>query len=99
MGDFNTRVGEIPRLEGNTPDTNKNLPMFMNLVSQVNMTIINTLPISKGLFTRFMDNSGNKGTMSLLNYGLVDNDNVSNVTSFKMLGILVDLITPCWSAK
>ena len=82
MGDFNTRVGEIPGLEGNTPDTNKNLPMFMNLVSQVNMTIINTLPISKGLFTRFMDNSGSKGSMSLLDYGLVDNDNVSNVTSF-----------------
>ena len=58
MGDFNTRVGQIPGLEGNTPDTNRNHPMFMNFIAQVNMTIINTMPISKGLFTRFMYNSG-----------------------------------------
>ena len=52
MGDFNTRVGHIPGLEGNTPDTNQNTPLFMNFVSEVNMVIINSLPITKGLFTR-----------------------------------------------
>ena len=77
MGDFNTRVGDIPGLEGNTPDTNANYPMFVNLLSQVNMTIINPLPQSRGLFTRFMN-----GSRSLLDYGLIDNDHVNNVTSF-----------------
>ena len=64
MGDFNTRVGNIPGLEDNTADTNQNMPMFL---AEVNMVIVNSLPISKGLFTRFMDNnSGHHGTKSLL---------------------------------
>ena len=54
----------------------------MSFISQVNMTIINTLPMSKGLFTRFMDNTGAAGTKSLLDYGLIDNDHVNTVTSF-----------------
>lgn len=82
MGDFNTRVGHIPGLEDNTPDTNQNTPLFMNFVSEVNMVIINSLPITKGLFTRFMDNSGLPGTRSLLDYGLVDGDHQDAVTSF-----------------
>ena len=49
MGDFNTRVGELPGLEGNTKDINNNYPMFMSFIQQVNMTIINTLPITKGI--------------------------------------------------
>ena len=77
MGDFNTRVGVLPGLEGNTPDTNANYPMFLSFITQVNMTIINTLPQSKGLFTRFMN-----GSQSLLDYGLIDNDHVNTVTSF-----------------
>ena len=77
MGDFNTRVGRLPGLEGNTPDTNDNYPMFHSFITQVNMTIINTLPQSRGLFTRFMH-----GSQSLLDYGLVDNDHVNTVTSF-----------------
>ena len=82
MGDFNTRVGELQGLAGNTPDTNNNFPMFMNFITQVNMTIINTLPIARGLFTRFMDSSGRPGSKSLLDYGLVDTDHVNSVTSF-----------------
>ena len=82
MGDFNSRVGAIPGLEGNTPDTNRNQPMFMNFVSEVNLFIVNTLPLSKGLFTRFMGSSGLPDTMSLLDYGLVDSDHVNTVTSF-----------------
>lgn len=77
LGDFNTRVGKIRGLEGNLPGTNTNYPAFMSFVSQVNMTIINTLPISKGIFTRFMH-----GSKSLLDYGLIDNDHVSSVSSF-----------------
>ena len=74
MGDFNTRVGEMHGLAGNTPDTNNNFPMFINFITEVNLTIINTLPIARGLFTRFMDSSGRPGSKSLLDYGLVDND-------------------------
>ena len=79
LGDYNTRVGQIPGLEGNTPDTNNNTPMFTNFIRQANLVIVNTLPITKGLFTRFMSNSG-KG--AVLDYGLIDNDNVNTVTSF-----------------
>ena len=61
MSDFITRVGIMTGLEGNTPDTNNNYPMFMKLITDVNMTIINTLPISKGLFTRLMESSGRPG--------------------------------------
>ena len=82
MGDFNSRVGALPGLEGNTPDTNMNTPMFMSFIREVNMIIINTLPLSKGLFTRFMDSSGRPGTKSLLDYGLIDGDHIDTVTTF-----------------
>ena len=82
LGDFNTRVGQIEGLEENTPDTNRNEPMFTGFVSEVNLFIMNTLPMSKGLFTRFMGGSGVPGTASLLDYGLIDSDHVNNVRSF-----------------
>ena len=82
LGDYNTRVGQLPGLEGNTPDTNGNTPMFMTFISEVNLLIINTLPISKGVFTRFMDESGRPGTRSLLDYGLIDADRGHKVSSF-----------------
>ena len=81
LGDFNTRVGCIPGLEKNKPDTNRNFPMFMNFIDQVNLVIMNTLPVAKGLFTRFMKNGLSSG-QSLLDYGLVDCDHVNIVTSF-----------------
>ena len=82
MGDFNSRVGAIKGLENNTPDTNTNSPKFFNFLNETNLLIINTLPISKGLFTRFMDTSGMPGTRSLLDYGLIDSDSSNTVTSF-----------------
>ena len=57
MGDFNSRVGNLPGLDFNTPDTNKNTPMFINFITEINLLIMNTLPITKGTFTRFMDSS------------------------------------------
>lgn len=77
MGDFNSRVGKLPGIEGNTPDVNRNGPMFINFVAQANLVIMNTLPVAKGLFTRFMN-----GSQSLLDYGLVDSSHVNTVTSF-----------------
>ena len=82
LGDFNTRVGQLPGLEGNTPDTNKNFPMFMAFVQAANLVIINTLPITKGLFTRFMNGSNLPGTKSLLDYCLRDSASVHTVSSF-----------------
>ena len=61
MGDFNSRVGRLPGLEGNTPDVNKNGPMFINFITQANLVIMNTLPVSKGLFTRFIKDSHTSG--------------------------------------
>ena len=81
LGDFNTRVGQLSGLEGNLPDTNKNFPMFLNLIKCTNLIIINTLPVSKGLFTRFMDGSDRPGTKSLLDYGLRDAESVHTVSS------------------
>ena len=56
--------------------------MFMNLITEVNLLIVNTLPIARGLFTRFMNNTGLPGTMSLLDYGLIDNEHAHTVTTF-----------------
>ena len=80
MGDFNTRVGCIPGLEWNTPDHNKNTPLFMNFITEVNMFILNTLPIAKGTFSRFMDS--HLGSSSLLDYGLISSEFSNTVTSF-----------------
>ena len=82
MGDFNSKIGAIPGVENNTPDLNKNTPKFLNFVNEINLLIINTLPVTKGLFTRFMDSSGRPGTKSLLDYGLIDSDHGNTVTSF-----------------
>ena len=38
---------------------------------------MNTLPVAKGLFTRFMG-----GSASVFDYGLIDSDHVNTVTSF-----------------
>ena len=82
LGDFNTRVGRLPGLEANTPDINSNYHMFMNFVQELNLTIVNTLSICKDTFTWFNDHSERPGTKSLLDYCLIDQDNVHNVSSF-----------------
>ena len=44
--------------------------------------ILNTLPIAKGLFTRFMSKRGRTVGETILDYGLVDSDHVNYVSSF-----------------
>ena len=80
LGDFNTRVGQIPGLEANHPSTNKNTSRFLDFITEANLVIINTLPVSHGLFSRFMGDSSENGV--LLDYGLIDSDHVRNITSF-----------------
>ena len=82
MGDYNSRVGRIPGLEDNTPDVNRNSPMFFNFVKECNLFIVNTLPIARGLFTRFFDVDGCNISKSLLDYALVDQERVGDVSSF-----------------
>ena len=82
MGDFNSKVGNIAGLEMNRPTRNSNGNMFLNFVSQSSLFILNTLPIAKGTFTRFMDDTSTPESMSLLDYGLLDHDKVHTVTSF-----------------
>ena len=82
LGDFNARLGEIRGLEGNNPDRNSNAPLFMDFVKQTQLLIINTLPVAKGFFTRFMNASGLPGTRSVLDYGLIDNQAAHSVQSF-----------------
>ena len=82
MGDFNSRIGRVPGLEFNHPDSNRNAPMFLNFITEVNLVIMNTLPVTKGTFTRFMNSSGAPGTQSLLDYGLIDAEQSHTVTSF-----------------
>ena len=77
MGDFNTRVGQLDGLEGNTSDINRNYPMFSTFTTETNLVIINTLPLCTSIFTRF---DGDK--KSLLDYGMVDSDHVGNILSF-----------------
>ena len=82
LGDFNSRIGRVPGLEFNTPDTNDNAPMFLNFINVTNLVIINTLPIAKGQFTWFMNRTGRQGPKSLLDYGLIDHTSADSVTSF-----------------
>ena len=56
--------------------------MFQTFVSEVNLFILNTLPTSKGVFTRFMGDGNQPDTSSLLDYGLIDSDHVNSCTSF-----------------
>ena len=74
MSDFNSRVGRIPGLEGNTPDTNRNSPMFFYFLQEANLLVINTLPISEGLFTLLMDTGYRTHSQSVLDYGLIDHE-------------------------
>ena len=69
-------------MEMNTCDTNNNYPMFTNFINQTNLVIINSLPVTKGLFTRFKDSSGQPGSQSVLDYGLRDSESVHTVNSF-----------------
>ena len=81
LGDFNSKIGKVSGLENNNPGLNKNTPMFLNFINSANLLIINTLPISKGLFTRFMEgNSSSSGT--LIDYGLINPEQAHSVTSF-----------------
>ena len=84
LGDFNTRVGQIPGMDDNTPDVNKNYHMFHNFLKSTDLVIMNALPVSQGLFTRFADASNQPGTRSVLDYGLRDSNSLHTISSLKV---------------
>ena len=82
LGDFNSKVGQIPGLEGNTPNHNANTPLFNIFISSLHLTILNTLPISQGLFIHFVEKDGVPYSESVLDYGLADASITPHITSF-----------------
>ena len=82
LGDFNARVGKIPGLQENEPTLNSNTKLFKSFVRSLNLTILNTLPISKGLFTHFVERDGIPFSESILDYGLSDTPLAPFITSF-----------------
>ena len=82
LGDFNAKIGPVPGLEENIPKLNNNTPLFLNFVKSLNLTILNTLPISKGVFSHFVEREGIPYSHSLLDYGLIDPVLAPLVTSF-----------------
>ena len=80
LGDFNSWIGQVAGLEGNHPDHNRNSVRFIRFLEEVNLTIINTLPVSRGLFSWFDDYGSRRP--SLIDYGLIDKGRESLVTSF-----------------
>ena len=82
LGDFNSHIGRVPGLEGNDENVNDNGELFLNFIRMNDLSIINTLPVARGLFTRFMSNNGTNPGRSLLDYGLIDSEHESYVSSF-----------------
>ena len=82
MGDFNAKIGRVEGLEDNRPDLNSNTPLFLSFIKTLNLTILNTLPISKGVFTHFVEHTGVPYSESLLDYGLADTSLAPFVSSF-----------------
>ena len=82
LGDYNSHIGRVPGLELNNEDVNENGELFLNFIRLTNLTIINTLPVARGVFTRFMSNTGRDSGRSLIDYGLIDSDHSSYVSSF-----------------
>ena len=96
-GDFNARVGRIPGLEANHPDTNANCPLFLSFVQNTDLVILNTLPVCKvwascclfvyflalqGLFTHFVDRSDGLHSEAVLDYGLISAGHEPMVSCF-----------------
>ena len=69
-------------MEQNHPSTNANTPFFREFVSTLNLVILNTLPVCRGLFTYFMERTGFTPSQAVLDYGLFDNEHAEMVSSF-----------------
>ena len=82
LGDFNAKLGQVNGLEQNRPDTNANTPLFKSFIKTLNLAILNTLPVAKGLFTHFVERTGVPFSQSVLDYGLSDPSLTPHISSF-----------------
>ena len=82
LGDFNAKIGKVPGLESNHDTTNSNTGLFKAFIKAANLTILNTLPIAKGLFTHFMEREGLPPSESILDYGLSDAGLILYISNF-----------------
>ena len=82
FGDFNAKIGRVPGMDDNCPNLNANSPLFKDFTDSLDLIIMNTLPICKGLFTHFTERPGTPFSKSVIDFGLVDGDIASMVTSF-----------------
>ena len=62
MGDFNSRVGRMPGLPGNTPDVNQNGFIFLDFLETLGLEVLNSHPTNPEIFTWFSD--GRRGSSS-----------------------------------
>ena len=71
IGDVNAKLGK-DIIKGDIQDKSTNGEHLMSITEKYNLTVVNSLDICRGLFTRV----NNKSTMekSILNYVLVSND-------------------------
>ena len=66
IGDMNARLGQVPGLKANHPGLNENTHLFRSFLRSLNLLVLNTLPISRGLFTHFMEREGVPPSESIL---------------------------------
>ena len=83
MGDCNARVGHMGVLgeRGNDGRVNGNGRLLKSFATDNHMVILNSRPMSQGLFTRRAVREG-KAIESVLDYGLVNKEDEGMVTSF-----------------
>jgi hypothetical protein len=75
LGDFNARLGEIT----GDSDNNQNKPRFLDLVSSLNLQILNTSRIATGKWTWWTPESGRR---SIIDYGLISDGLQSSTDKF-----------------
>ena len=83
MGDCNARVGHLGVLgeRGNDGKVNGNGRLLKNFATDNHMVILNSRPMSQGLFTRHAGREG-KAIETVLDYGLINKEDEGMVTSF-----------------
>ena len=85
IGDMNGHIGneEEGGIKGNHPGININGQLIKNFASLGDFTIVNTMPLANGVFTREVYNASKKRfEKSVLDYALVEDDLQNQITSF-----------------
>ena len=79
MGDFNNKVGNI--IKGNSDIITKGGKLLIKLIQKHNLSIVNTMNITKGIWTRTMI-SKNKNEKSVLDYMIINKNDEDCILKF-----------------